>query len=147
MTKKERIKRAWHPDFIKYMKSIAKHYNYAGMPEPYKEDGSVRWIVTGKSAIGQERERWWDDKRKGLGIEKKPGWKALVARRIHPAGEKPCQICGKVLKLDYVYPNKNCPYQKNVLEECDRNNCDRFLAHNRGHNTYFSFFLRPALFF
>jgi Alw26I/Eco31I/Esp3I family type II restriction endonuclease len=50
----------------------------------------------------------------------------LVARKIHPLGEKPCQICGRVLSLGYVYPNKGCPYHKNPLEPCDKENCPYF---------------------
>ncbi len=127
---RKRIKRNWHPDFQKYMESIVDHPNYKGMPESFKEDGSIRWIVTGKSPIGQARERWWDKKRAELRIEKKPGWKAIVAKKIHPIGNKPCQVCGKVMKLDYVYPNRTCPYKKNTNEECEKEKCDVFMKDN-----------------
>ncbi len=106
----KRTKRNWHPSFQKYMEFIVNHPNYKDMPFALKEDGAIRWIVTGKSSIGQAREKWWDSKRLTLNVEKKPGWKAIVAKKIHPLGEKPCQVCGNVMKLDYTYPNKTCPY-------------------------------------
>jgi len=99
------------------------------MPFALKEDGAIRWIVTGKSSIGQAREKWWDSKRLTLNVEKKPGWKAIVAKKIHPLGEKPCQVCGNVMKLDYTYPNKTCPYKKDTNKECGKDQCDIFNKH------------------
>jgi len=98
--------RNWHPNFIEYMNFIVKHPNYRGMPYLYKKDGSIRWVVTGRSKIGQARARWWDQKREELGIPREGPWMSTVARLIHPTGEKPCQICGRYMKLDYVYPTK-----------------------------------------
>lgn len=103
---KKRRARNWHPRFVKYMESIVNHENYLGMPDPRKKDGSIRWVVTGKSSIGQARAKWWDEKRAALGIPREGPWMSKVARRIHPTGEKPCQTCGRTLKLDYVYPTK-----------------------------------------
>lgn len=102
----KRVKRDWHPAFRKYMKFIVEHPNYAGMPFLYKKDGSIRWVVTRGSEAGQARLKWWDNKRKELGLPKGDAWISKTARAIHPIGEKPCQICGKVMSLDYVYPNK-----------------------------------------
>ncbi len=101
-----RKKRNWNPIFLKYMKFIANHPNYKGMPSPYKKDSSIRWVVAGKSQLGQERLKWWDKKREEIGIPKEGKWISKVAREIHPTGEKPCQVCGKVMKLDYIYKNK-----------------------------------------
>lgn len=101
-----RSKRDWHPKFKEYMKFIVEHPNYKGMPSLYKENGDIRWIVAGNSEIGMARLKWWDAKRKEVGIKKETGWISKTARAIHPTGEKPCQICGKVMKLDYIYPNK-----------------------------------------
>ncbi len=126
-----RQKRKWHSKFKDYMQFIVTHLNYKGMPHPYKGDGSVRWVVAGNSQIGKEREHWWDTKRKELDIEKKPGWKALVARRIHPTGEKPCQICGRLMKLNYVYPNKRCPYNKDPLIPCNKEKCSYFIKRGK----------------
>jgi len=102
----KRIKRDWHPNFKKYMKFISEHPNYAGMPFLYKKDGSILWVVTRSSEAGQARLRWWDKKRKGIGLLKGDAWISKTARAIHPTGEKPCQICGNVMSLDYIYPNK-----------------------------------------
>lgn len=101
-----RVKRSWHPDFVAYMKFIVEHKNYKGIPEPYKEDGSIRWVVSGNTKIGNERDKWWLQKIEELKVINK----ADVARAIHPkelGGLKPCQICGKKLSIFYVYPNAN----------------------------------------
>lgn len=101
-----RTKRAWHPNFMSYMKFIVEHENYKGIAQPYKEDGSVRWVVSGDSPLGNERDQWWLNKVKILKLTNK----ADVARTIHPKelnGLKPCQICGKELSIFYVYPNAN----------------------------------------
>lgn len=103
MTK--RLKREWSPEFKKYMKEIVEHPNYAGMPFLYKKDGAIRWVVTRGSEAGQARLKWWDEKRKELGLPKGDAWISKTARANHPTGEKPCQICGKILKLDYIYDN------------------------------------------
>lgn len=122
----KRTIRDWHPIFKDYMEYIVNHPNYNGMPAPYKKDGSIRWVVTGKSKTGKEREKWWDEKRKIKRINKEQSWKADIARKTHPTGKKPCQICGNIMSLEYVYPNKTCPYKKNTLEECDKKDCDVF---------------------
>jgi hypothetical protein len=101
----KRIKRDWHPKFKEYMKFIVEHPNYKGMPFLYKKDGGIRWIVTRGSEAGQARLQWWNNKRKELGFSKDTRISKIV-RTIHPTGEKPCQICGKVMSLDYIYPNK-----------------------------------------
>ncbi|MEN6552012.1 MAG: hypothetical protein ABFC34_03900 [Methanobacterium sp.] len=101
-----RKERNWHEDFIEYTNFIVNHPNYKGIPEPYKKDGSVRWVVSGNSILGKERAGWWDDKVESMHLTNR----AEVARTIHPKelnGLKPCQICGKKLSIHYVYPNKN----------------------------------------
>jgi len=97
------------------MSFIVDHPNYKGMPQPYKDDGSIRWVVTGRSEIGRERTQWWDRKRNELGIKKEGAWISRVAKANHPTGEKPCQICGRVMKLDYVYPTKSTISQLNAV--------------------------------
>lgn len=100
-----RTQRAWNNDFVAYTKFIVNHKNYKGMPEPLKEDGSPRWIVSGNSPLGIKRAEWWDDRVRSMKLTNR----AEVARAIHPkelGGFKPCQICGKKLSIFYVYPNK-----------------------------------------
>ncbi len=96
-----RSKRAWHPDFVKYMDFIVKHPNYADMPNKYKANGQINWV----SPSDEIRGKWWDAKKLELHCSNR----AEVARIIHPKelhGLKPCQICGKKLSIFYVYPNK-----------------------------------------
>jgi len=112
---RQRKTRNWHPAFEQYMDFIVNHPNYKGMPHPYKKDGSVRWVVAGRSEIGRERTQWWDKKRGELGIKKEGAWISKVARANHPTGEKPCQICGRIMKLDYVYPTKLAISQLNSI--------------------------------
>ena len=102
-----RKERNWHPDFIKYTKIIASHPTYNDMPKALKGDGSVNWVTAASSTLGKERLRWWEKKRMEQGILPEKGSLQKTARAIHPFGEKPCQICGKKLSLDYVYPTKN----------------------------------------
>jgi Alw26I/Eco31I/Esp3I family type II restriction endonuclease len=104
MAKKKKTVKSWHPNFIKYMEFIANHKNYADMPHKFKKDGNIRWVASSNSTIGQEREKWWKNKEAELKVSSK----AEAARKIHPEelnGLKPCQICGKSLKINYVYPN------------------------------------------
>jgi Alw26I/Eco31I/Esp3I family type II restriction endonuclease len=108
-------KRSWHPNFLKYMNFIVNHPNYTGMPYKYKKDGSIRWVVSGQSIIGRARARWWDQKREEYNIPREGPWKSKVARMVHPTGEKPCQICGRYMKLDYVYPTKNTILRLNSI--------------------------------
>src|SRR3989344_534864 len=101
-----RTERKWNDEFIEYTKFIAAHKNYSNMPEPYKKDGSPKWIVSGNSPLGKERAKWWDKKVRDMNLPNR----AEVARAIHPKelkGLKPCQICGKKLSIFYIYPNKN----------------------------------------
>lgn len=102
----KRIKRDWHPVFKEYMKFIIEHPNYIGMPFVFKKDGNIRWVVTRNSLAGQARLKWWDEKRKEIGLPKGDAWISKTARAIHPTGKKPCQICGNSMSLDYIYPNK-----------------------------------------
>jgi Alw26I/Eco31I/Esp3I family type II restriction endonuclease len=104
--KEKRQIRNWHNDFIKYTKTIAENPTYQDMPELYKQDGCVRWITAASSVLGKKRLKWWHDKRNQLGIPPEKGSLQKTAHGIHPTGDKPCQICGRVLSLDYVYLNQ-----------------------------------------
>lgn len=111
----KRVKRNWHPDFIEYTKFIEGHPTYSRMPEPRKKDGTIRWVVTAKSSVGSARRQWWERKAEELGISKGKGWMAEVARAIHPTKKKPCQVCGRVLSVYYIYPR--AALLKKVLEK------------------------------
>lgn len=95
------------PEFVEYQKFIINHPNYKGFPFEFNSDGSIRWVVSGKSESGKKRIMWLDNKRKELGIPDTLGWRTKVCYEIHPLKYKPCQICGKSMSLDYVYLNQN----------------------------------------
>lgn len=109
MARKERV---WSKEFVEYTEYIANHPNYNGLPDKYKEDGSVRWVVAGNSELGKKRGEWWDKQVEEMNVTNR----AEVARLIHPKelnGMKPCQICGKKLSIFYVYPSKTTLKQLN----------------------------------
>lgn len=95
----------WHPEFIKYTEFIASHPNYKNLPIERGQDGSLNWVVANKnSAIRQGRMKWCEEKAKEFGFEIKPGVYAKVMRKIHPTGEKICQVCGRKMSIFYHYP-------------------------------------------
>ncbi|AVP66356.1 Alw26I/Eco31I/Esp3I family type II restriction endonuclease [Clostridium botulinum] len=100
-----RQKKEWHPNFIKYMNFIANHPNYKGLPITRKKDGSLSWIATAKSQIGQARIVWCENKARELGIPIEPGIYANVMREIHPTKMKVCQTCGQEMSIYYYYPS------------------------------------------
>lgn len=100
-------KRKWHPDFVRYTEYIVTHPNYQGLYFERKSDNSVKWVITGKSNRGKQRRDWWDVQCKCNGIKIEAGCYQKVALKIHPTKQHICQICGRKLSLEYVYPNKN----------------------------------------
>lgn len=102
-----RDKKTWHPKFIEYMNMIVNHPNYKGLPITRNKDGSLNWIATAKSKIGQQRKEWAENKARELNIPIRPGVYRDVMLQIHPTKWKPCQICGKSMSLYYHYPNAN----------------------------------------
>ena len=99
--------RDWHPAFKKYMKFIVDHPNYEGMPEPYKDDGSIKWITAGKSDLGKRRYGWWEIKAAELKISTEGKWISATAKKNHPTKLKVCQICGREMSIEYIYPAQN----------------------------------------
>lgn len=127
-----RTRTPWHPKFIEYMNFIVNHPNYRGMPYTRKTNGGISWVAARSSKIGQARLKWWDNKREELGIPPDGPWISKVARSIHPTGEKPCQICGQVLKLDYIYPNRRGGLSPGAMSNApDR--LDGYHTYNRCH--------------
>ena len=94
-------------EFKQYMEMIVNHPNYNGYPYRRKEDGSIVWVATRKSPLGKRRVDWLNEKRISLGIPREQGWISSVAYAIHPTKSKPCQVCGTVLSLEYIYLNKS----------------------------------------
>ncbi len=105
--KEEQPSRGWHKQFSAYTEDIVSHPNYKGLPYTRKEDKSIKWVVTLKSAEGQKRREWWDKQCEKHGIKIEAGCYAKIAALIHPTKFHVCQICGKSLSVEYIYPNKN----------------------------------------
>jgi hypothetical protein len=99
-------KRQNHPEFVKYQEFIVNHSNYRGLHFSRNLNGSIRWVVTGKSEEGRQRRKWWLAKCEALGIKIEAGALAKAAVAVHPTKIHVCQICGKGLQIEYVYPNK-----------------------------------------
>lgn len=106
MKENEEIDRVWHDNFKKYTEFIVARPEYEGLFYERKEDGTIKWVVTGKSANGKKRQQWWDDVCQRLNIPIRKGCYAVAARAIHPTKIHVCQCCGKSLSILYVYPNK-----------------------------------------
>ena len=65
----------WSEEFVLYIKQIATHSVYAGMPDAIKEDGKIQWEAPSNRSSGkyqfthQKRRQWWQDKAKSVGID------------------------------------------------------------------------------
>lgn len=106
-------RRAWHPRFVEYMNQIVDHLNYAGMPCTRDDEGKIDWTIPSNRPVGSKnwngnalRREWWRAQAQLQGIPLDGTWISKTARRLHPFGEKPCQICGRTMKLAYIYPTR-----------------------------------------
>ena len=94
-------------NFINYMDYIVNHKAYEGLPYEKKQDGTIKWLAPKNTKLGKERLEWANNKGEILGIDQNSnGFYAKVMYEIHPTKNKVCQICGEIMSLDYVYPNK-----------------------------------------
>lgn len=107
-------RRPWHPAFVEYMYKIVEHPHYGGMPCTVDDVGKIDWTIPSfrpqgsKNWDGNTRRReWWAEKARELGIPLEGHWISQTAKRLHPYGEKPCQTCGRVMTIGYVYPAVN----------------------------------------
>ncbi len=119
-----REERKWNNRFIAYMNMIVNHPNYKGLPIKKKEDGSLSWIATAKSEIGEERIEWCLEKADELGMARRAGVYADVMLAIHPTKWKVCQTCGREMSLYYHYPNANFVKALNRDFHADFTDCD-----------------------
>lgn len=97
----------WHENFLIYMDDIVNNPIYTGLAIERKSDGSLRWVTSKKSKIGQQRLMWAQKKALEMGFDVKPGVYAKVMYELHPNKKKVCQICGQTMELSYVYLNVN----------------------------------------
>lgn len=119
-----REEKEWNNRFLAYMKMIANHPNYKGLPIKKKADGTLSWIATAKSEIGEERIEWCLEKADELGIQRRAGVYADVMLAIHPTKWKVCQTCGKAMSLYYHYPNANFLKSLNKEFDSEFTDCD-----------------------
>ncbi len=103
---------AWNADFVKYMVEIATHPTYAGMPDAIKDDGKIQWEAPSNRQSGKykdthhKRREWWKKKAEAIGINPNSNqWISETAKKIHPTSQKPCKRCGRIMLINYVYPN------------------------------------------
>src|SRR5258707_5852081 len=106
-------KRPWSDAFIKYAYAITAHPHYKDMPAAQGSKGQILWNAPSYRPKGEhqflrdERLVWWKQKADQLGVERTGDWISRVAKAIHPFGEKPCQICGRLMSLDYIYATQS----------------------------------------
>lgn len=93
------------------METIVSHENYAGMPDARKDNGEIQWAAPSNRGPGKfqftndKRRDWWRARARDVGIDpNSPEWLSRTAKLIHPAKEKPCVWCGRILDIRYVYP-------------------------------------------
>jgi Alw26I/Eco31I/Esp3I family type II restriction endonuclease len=112
-----------HPNFIRYMRRIVQESSYAGMPWAIDDEKKIRWNAPSHrppggpwSNLHDERLAWWKEKAKQLEIPTTGNWISKVAKRIHPYGRKPCQICGISRSIFYEYPTQRILKKINSIE-------------------------------
>lgn len=106
-------RRPWHPDFVEYMYRILEHPAYARMPCTVDDAGKIDWTIPSNRPRGSKnwdgnarRRDWWRAKAREIGVPFEGKWLSRTAKAIHPFGEKPCQTCGRVMRIAYAYPTK-----------------------------------------
>lgn len=95
------------------MNFIVDHAAYEGMPGARDDQRKIDWTIPSNRRPGTKnwdgnarRRRWWEAKADDIGIPRQGAWLSKAARAIHPTGEKPCQICGRTMSIEYVYPTR-----------------------------------------
>ena len=113
----------WHRDFKTYCEKLISTEQFEGFPVSRNNDGGIGWVKTKGSKEGKLRMEWWKNKAISLGLPTTGKWISDVVKHIHPFGEKPCQICGKVLSIRYEYPTKTTikSINKHLRTEFDYN--------------------------
>lgn len=115
----KKIIRKNHKDFTKYQEFIVSNIAYSGLHFTRKNNNEIVWVAPKVTKDGKLRDIWWQEKAKKLSIEIKAGFYVKVAVSIHPTKKHTCQICGKSLRIEYVYPNSNTLKKINNTFETD----------------------------
>ncbi len=104
-------RRRWSEPFLRYAYAIVVDDAYKGMPCALDTEGKVDWTIPSNRAPGsknwdgrQRRYAWWAAKARERSIPTEGHWISKVARIIHPWGWKPCQTCGRWMRISYSYP-------------------------------------------
>ena len=118
-----REKKDYSKEFLEYQEYIVRNENYKGIPFKRKPDGSIVWLAPKQTEIGRERIEWARQIASIIGIDTtEDGWMAKVMYAIHPTKMKPCQTCGKILSLNYIYASKSlikAIYKEfNYIDDC-----------------------------
>lgn len=100
--------------FLQYEEEIVNHPSYAGMPDLYKDDGTIQWETPSNRSSGKfqfshdKRYDWWVSKAAEVGISTdEDKWISKVAKKIHPTHQRPCKVCGLIMDTRYCYLSKN----------------------------------------
>jgi len=104
-------RRAWSRAFLEYAYALVEEPAYRGMPCTRDGEGKLDWIIPSNRSPGSKnwdgnarRRAWWAEKATEVGVPVEGKWISRVAKSIHPWGWKPCQTCGRWMRLSYSYP-------------------------------------------
>lgn len=145
-------RRRWSDAFLQYAYAVVDEPAYRGLPATRDEQGKLDWTIPSYRTPGSKnwdgharRLAWWQTKAAELRVPTDTkSWISRVAKLIHPWGWKPCQPCGRWLRLAYVYPtvktvsklNESLPAadQLNPLDFLDIYEVAEHLTHALGHD-------------
>jgi Alw26I/Eco31I/Esp3I family type II restriction endonuclease len=104
-------RRAWSESFLRYAYAIVQDPAYRDMPCTTDADGKLDWIIPSNRRPGSKnwdgndrRRKWWAERARAIGVPTEGKWISRVAKTIHPWGWKPCQPCGRWMRISYSYP-------------------------------------------
>lgn len=104
-------RRAWSNAFLEYAYALVEQSPYDTMPCTRDEQGKLDWTIPSGRSPGSKnwdgnarRREWWATQATSLGIPLTGKWISRAAKELHPWGWKPCQTCGRWMRLSYAYP-------------------------------------------
>lgn len=79
--------------FLQYEEEIVNHPSYAGMPDLYKDDGTIQWETPSNRSSGKfqfshdKRYDWWVSKAAEVGISTdEDKWISGISFQLPPGG-------------------------------------------------------------